>query len=218
MSELRKHFWVFNEGPKTIQQIYEMTSKYGTPENLPYTGPLSDKNRPWLYTVSNTDKGYNIITVQEWHYDGSRLPNRARYTLMYAEKAGQSSTIFADAADAYKSLPEQWKKKLATLVAVMDTGVLRPLVWRHPFNAAKVLQVNIKDTKAIIGLENKETKEVLVYLNDHLKTREFKYVWKENDVVVFDNFSYLHKAARDNGDAERTVHRITTSFKPFDHI
>ncbi len=74
-----------------------------------------------------------------------------------------------------------------------------PVVRTHPETGNKILFVNWTYTKQIIGLEKKESDEILKKIFDHQARLELtcRFTWSENTVCIWDNRSVIHFAIAD---------------------
>ncbi len=103
---------------------------------------------------------------------------------------------------------------VAARQAVADRRMTHRLVRRHPVTGRKCLYVVEGVIDHIIGVEPAESKELLDYLLKHITRPETVYChrWKVGDVLMWDNYSAVHRAT---GDFElpqrRLMHRTTLS-------
>ena len=74
-----------------------------------------------------------------------------------------------------------------------------PIVRTHPETGKKILYVNWTYTKKIIGLEKKESEEILKKIFEHQARLDLtcRFNWTENAVAIWDNRSVLHYAIAD---------------------
>ncbi len=74
-----------------------------------------------------------------------------------------------------------------------------PVVRTHPETGKKILFVNWTYTKKIIGLDKKESDEILNKIFEHQTRLEFtcRFAWTENTVSIWDNRSVIHFAIAD---------------------
>ena len=74
-----------------------------------------------------------------------------------------------------------------------------PVVRTHPETGNKILFVNWTYTKQIIGLEKKESDEILKKIFDHQARLELtcRFTWSDNTVCIWDNRSVIHFAIAD---------------------
>jgi taurine dioxygenase len=74
-----------------------------------------------------------------------------------------------------------------------------PIVRTHPETGKKILYVNWTYTKKIIGLEKRESDEVLKEIFEHQARLDLtcRFNWTENAVAIWDNRSVIHYAIAD---------------------
>ena len=74
-----------------------------------------------------------------------------------------------------------------------------PIVRTHPETEKKILFVNWTYTKKIIGLDDKESKEILEKVFEHQSRLDLtcRFRWTENAVAIWDNRSVQHYAISD---------------------
>jgi len=110
-----------------------------------------------------------------------------------------------------------WSRKgtrIATLKAEEAADlpeVTHPLVRTHPETGRKALYLNPNRMERIIGLRRAESDRLLDELAAHATDPRYQYrhVWRQGDVLIWDNRCTMHKA---NGDypegARRLMQRI----------
>jgi taurine dioxygenase len=175
---------------------------------------LSDAGQDW-----HTDTSYSttmalanvLYAVKVPHDESGRALGATRFASMHA---------------AYDDLPQDLKDRLADATAVHDfnkfwemmrreKGSKRPplteeqrrrkppvshrVFLTHPITGRKVLYAN--PTMRIEGISEAENAEVLSFLFAHqLKPQyQYKYIWSEGDLMMWDNIGTLHMAVADYG-------------------
>ena len=145
-------------------------------------------------------------------------------------------TLWASATAAYEHLSEKMKGFLDGLYAVHDfrhgfkesleeeggaarlaqtvrdnPPVEHPVIQIHPESGKKVIFVNSLFTTHIVGLKRAESRAILDFLFEHIKTPEFtcRFHWEPNCIALWDNRSTQHKPINDYFPAHRKLHRIT---------
>jgi len=172
-----------------------------------------------------------------WHTDGSYLPRPDMYTVLYAlqvpERDGRTlgPTAFLSAVHAYETLPDDLRAQVEGARAVhswshhirrkQETGfkappkaddkpdVEHPVVRIHPHTGRKCLFVTEGHTKAIVGMPQAQSDELLQRLFAHIKRPEgiHRHEWQVGDLLIWDNCSTQHLAITDYGDLPRKLHR-----------
>ena len=176
--------------------------------------------------------------IEAWHSDMTfRLhPPIAsgQCSKIIPERGGD--TLWASATAAYEDLSEKMKGFLDGLYAVHDfrqgfkesleeqggaerlaqtvkdnPPVEHPVIQIHPESGKKVIFVNSLFTTHIVGLKRAESRAILDFLFEHIKTPEFtcRFHWEPNCIALWDNRSTQHKPINDYFPAHRKLHRIT---------
>jgi taurine dioxygenase len=204
---------------------------------------------PEILVVSNVIENGRSIGLadagQYWHSDLSYLANPSRCSLLYAlevpvkDERVLGETLFAGAAHALDSLPEEMKRKLEGRWAVHRYGdrykqqqaagtrgalseeqlrqvpdVRHPVIRAHPLTGREVLFVNEGFTAFIEGMERQASDALLRELYTHLTRPEFLYThgWRNGDLLMWDNCLTQHRAIRNYElPLRRVMHRTTVA-------
>lgn len=199
----------------------------GIISNVDHNGDLiSPDNKRMLYQKANS----------LWHSDGSfrRIPLRGSLLSAKEIPCNGGETEFASLRAAYAALPKERKKLIEHLVAehsiaysrtqiapglmneefAQDTPPeIHPLVRTIPETNEKVLLIGSYATH-IIGLPQHEGKTLLQELLDWTTQPQFLYLhkWQQHDLVMWDNYSCLHRGRPWDGQKHRRImHRTTLS-------
>lgn len=109
-------------------------------------------------------------------------------------------------------------RKFSSVSAKTDLGVelgdreqLHPLVCTHEFTGRKFLYVNKTYVQRIHGLTTEESSPILAYLYDHCARFDFtsRVRWENDQVLVWDNRSTMHRAIPDYAGKDRYLTRVT---------
>src|SRR5579863_8287834 len=168
-----------------------------------------------------------------WHSDSSFKPTPAKYSLLHArvipEKGG--NTEFADMRAAWDALDAQTRETVRGLVCehsqLYSRGILgftdftederakwapvpQRLVRRHPKTGRLSLFLSAH-AGAIQGWPVPEARALLRDLTEHATQREFvhAHVWRQFDLVMWDNRVVMHRARRYDMREVRDLHRTT---------
>jgi alpha-ketoglutarate-dependent 2,4-dichlorophenoxyacetate dioxygenase len=171
-----------------------------------------------------------------WHTDSSfkRLPAYA--SLLYARSVAPvgGHTEFADERAAYDALPEETKRRLATLVAEHSIFTSRGRLGFTDFSeeerrelppVPQVLVRTIPESSRkslylashagrIFGMGDAEGRALIDELIAHATQRQFVYThrWRLHDLVMWDNRCTMHRGtAFDDLRWKRDVQRATVS-------
>jgi taurine dioxygenase len=182
-----------------------------------YSGPVSDIN---------------------WHADSTFRPNPTRGSLLYALDVpeGAGDTVWANMHAAYDDLSTPWRTLLDGLTAVHDNttkGLHRlldamggegfdrmramlaptehPVVCTHPDSGRRMLFVSELMTREIVGMSERESRTVLDFLFQHQTRPEFqcRFHWEPRSLVLWDNYSTIHRGIFDFGMTHRLMHRVS---------
>ena len=157
---------------------------------------------------------------QLWHSDSSFKEVPARYSLLSARRIPLTggNTEFADMRAAYDALDETTRGEVRDLVCshsqIFSRGLLgfddftdaerekwapvrQRLVRRHPTTGRLSLYLS-SHAGAIEGWPVPEARAFLRELTEHATQRQFVYahVWKQWDLVMWDNRVTMHRACR----------------------
>ncbi len=171
-----------------------------------------------------------------WHSDSSFNPLPTKWSMLSGRVIPPEggNTDFADARAGYDSLPESMKQKLEGLVAehsiwhsrvkggmpaemigTAQTNILppvyQPIVRTIPRSGRKSLMVG-SHAGRIPGMPTDEGRKLLEELTDHVTQPKYIYshVWKQGDLVMWDNRCTLHRATPfDDTKFKRDMRRTT---------
>jgi taurine dioxygenase len=172
-----------------------------------------------------------------WHADST---NHAEPEMGGVARAVQlpplgGDTLFADMTAAYDGLSATMQAVLEPLHAVHDIAVMarptqpsaarlaelheryppveHPVIRTHPVTGQKAIFVNKTWTSHIVGLDRRDSDELLLFLFRQAETPEYQYRhrWQDGDVLIWDNRVVQHYAVADYGDHRRVLQRL--SFK-----
>lgn len=147
-------------------------------------------------------------------------------------------TLWADMYAAYEGLSDKMQQLISGLEAVHDFKPFRnkfnhlpvrerhqrlaemeeqlpqpthPVVRTHPVTGRKALFVNEHFTIGIKGMQEAESRPLLEFLCAQARIPEyqFRFRWKPNSMVFWDNRPTQHYAANDYYPSHRTMHRLT---------
>jgi alpha-ketoglutarate-dependent 2,4-dichlorophenoxyacetate dioxygenase len=193
--------------------------------NVDETGEiLKSDDRRRMYLLGN----------RLWHTDASFQDPPGRYSMLSAKviPAIGADTQFADMRAAYDALPEEMKSQLAGLrvhhsIAYSRQvlgfefskkeqdilkGAVHPLIRTLSGSGRKSLYLASHGSK-IIGWPTPEGRLMLRELIEHATQPQFIYrhVWREGDLVIWDNRATMHRATPfADGTHRRELRRVTT--------
>jgi alpha-ketoglutarate-dependent 2,4-dichlorophenoxyacetate dioxygenase len=186
---------------------------------------LARDNRRRLFSLGN----------RLWHSDSSFKPVPAKYSLLSARviPSAGGNTEFADMRAAYDSLDDETKAECEGLICEHSqlysrallgftdftdderrrfAPVQQRLVRRHPSTGRKSLYL-ASHAGAILGWPVPEARAYLRDLAEHATQRRFVYahVWRQWDLVVWDNRATMHRARPFKAEEVRDMHRTTVA-------
>lgn len=186
---------------------------------------MARDNRRRLFSLGN----------RLWHSDSSFKAVPAKYSLLSARSipSAGGNTEFADMRAAWDDLDEDTRKECENLVcehsqlysrAILgftdfseeDVARFKPvqqrLVRRHPVTGRKSLYL-ASHAGAIVGWPVPEARAFLRDLTEHATQRKFVYahVWRQWDLVMWDNRVTMHRARPFNASEVRDMHRTTVA-------
>jgi taurine dioxygenase len=158
-----------------------------------------------------------------FHTDHSFDPCPPKATSLHSvvlpSKGGD--TQFCNVHLAYDDLPGETKQRIERLRAVhayysrnaaykvrqldpeslaaLPPPAVHPLVAVHPENSKRYFYVNQSRMESIVGMDDADAVDLINQLLAHATQDKYEYrhVWRNGDMVIWDNRSVLHKA---NGD------------------
>jgi taurine dioxygenase len=193
---------------------------------------------PQIHYISNQDRfpdGTRYIPGEGWHTDHSNDTSPPKATVLHAVTLPDTGgdTQFANMAAAYEALSQTTKDRLAELIAIhvyqsshsarklmglsdankqrVPNAVLHPIVRTHPENGRRSIYINPIRIEGIVGMDHKEALPLLDELLAHATQEAFQYrhVWRQGDLVMWDNRCLLHKANGDyDMDQTRYLYRV----------
>lgn len=178
-------------------------------------GPLTDKLLHWdfgpLMEMSFKAKAENYLFSSErvpFHWDGAFYKEPSKLLFLCTESQGEGGeTLFSNTEKIWESLSDEEKEKARKVTMIYRTekkahygGEIRvPLVQKHPETGATILRVaervetKLNPVELIIeGIEDGE--EFYSFLVSKLYRPEFMsaHQWEKGDLLICDNFTYLH--------------------------
>eukprot|EP00931_Biecheleriopsis_adriatica_P013635 TRINITY_DN115084_c0_g1_i1.p1 TRINITY_DN115084_c0_g1~~TRINITY_DN115084_c0_g1_i1.p1 ORF type:complete len:379 (+),score=86.28 TRINITY_DN115084_c0_g1_i1:29-1165(+) len=245
-SELRAALWrhgllVFRSQDLRSEDVVRLAGLFAKPE-----AATGQESVVALYRVRDRDRtprGQDF-----WHSDNSYCDPPGGPTVLYALQVPQGTdgkslgdTLFADAAAAADALPQRLRSAVLGREArhnvAHNSGVplpeftsgewleapdaLHPVLRRHPLTGREVLFVNPAYVRAVEGLPQEASADVLQRLHQHCQQPEFCYAhnWQADDLVVWDNDRLLHKATTLDlpSGVERLMWRVQTLGPNIEH-
>lgn len=225
----------FRDQALSPEQHLALGNKFGEIQMQGYAPSLEGHEGVWVQEYPDLYAG--IVTDIDWHADSSFRAQPTRGSLLYAlEVPAGGDTVWANMCAACSDLSPAWRQFLTGLTAVHDnmTKNLRsalermspeqfaqvrkylppcehPVVCVHPETNREFLYVSELMTREIVGMTERESRAVLDFLFTHQTRPEYqcRFKWEPKSLVLWDNFSTLHRGIFDFGDAHRLMHRVS---------
>jgi len=212
-------------------------ARFGTPMRrlqLAHTDECADVN-----IISSEDRdvlgdGKKLVNGASWHTDDSFMREPCSLTMLYGVVVPSrgGDTQFVNMYAAYEALSPEMKARIDKLQVIHRYQSSRqtnrvskrpehemkampeathPLVRTHPETGRKALYLNANRMEQIVGLDRTESDALLDLLIAHAIEPRFQYrhVWRQGDVVIWDNRCTMHKANADYPEGERRLmHRV----------
>lgn len=193
-----------------------------------------------IYILSNKEVDGKRIGVHRdgmgWHTDGSYLRKPLDTTVLYALETPPegADTLLADMNTAYEALSEETRDTIRPyqvlhsfvyLIGQLDPearsvvtaeqrdrapDVIHPLVLSR-LDGKRSLYLSNGSTKAILGMEPEEGREIVRDLIKHATSEEhvYRHKWQDGDLLVWNNRYTMHRATGyDDQKYERLVYRL----------
>jgi taurine dioxygenase len=212
-------------------------ARFGTPmqrKQLARTPECADVN-----IISSEDRdvlgdGKKLVNGASWHTDDSFMRAPCSLTMLYGVVVPSrgGDTQFVNMYAAYEALPPEMRARLDGLkvihkyqsnrqtnrvsrrpaeeMAAMPEAT-HPLVRTHPETGRKALYLNANRMEQVEGLDRAESDQLLDTLIAHATQPQFQYrhLWRQGDIVIWDNRCTMHKANADYPEGERRLmHRV----------
>lgn len=228
----------FRDQDITPEQQKEFGRLFGTLNIHPVYEPLAG-HPEILQVVKEADAMNNIGDT--WHSDATFLEEPPMGSILYAKEIPPfgGDTLFANLQLAYEMLSEGMKRMLDGMQAVHSDAfltqvnaernatrstklkagameareTLHPVVRTHPETGRKSLFINEPFTARFDGMTEKESRPLLDYLLNHIKSPEFtcRFRWQVGSIAFWDNRCTHHYALNDYHGHRREMHRVTVN-------
>ena len=170
-----------------------------------------------------TNVGRTTPPRSEFHVDTSYVRQPPSYTSLRAVEIPTQGgeTVFSNQYRAFDTLPLDVKRtlegrRITHVVTGVDLGdddetsAEHPVFRVHPLSGRAALYLSTPARCASIsGLDDSEAREMVQFLYAHSTRPEnlYRHVWRQGDVVMWDNGCVLHRADHSGVVGDRVMHR-----------
>ena len=204
----------------TPEEQLTLASRFGPIEQHAYVKGLDDY--PEIVRIIKKPDEKNQWG-ENWHSDVSYNVKPTKAVILKSIKIPPvgGDTMFANMELAWETLDESIKEKIKNKKAIHSSLGAKffiedykamesngnydeysnehPIVRTHPETRKKILFVNWTYTKKIVGMDKKESDEILNEIFKHQARLDFtcRFQWTENAIAIWDNRSVQHYAIAD---------------------
>ena len=195
-----------------------------------YVGPVLEPSSGYL----SPEDGILNTAHLDFHSDLCSTPLPFDAISLHAQDVdeGRTSTRFASGLRAYALLSEAMKAKVQALqVNMVQTvadkrrlrydapadalSLVRPLVLTHRTTGEPILYCSESSAARIEGWPQRESDALLAELFSALyaPTNQYEHVWRNGDLVIWDNLSLQHARDALPADRPRRLQRVVAGLK-----
>jgi taurine dioxygenase len=225
----------FRDQELTPEQHLALGERFGEIQKMGYAPSLDGHEGVWVQEYPALYDG--VVADIDWHADSTFRACPTRGSLLYAlDVPVGGDTVWADQCAAYADLAPAWQAFVSSLNSVHDNmqrnllhviesmppeqfAKIReylppnehPVVCTHPETNRQFLFVSELMTREISGMKRAESRAVMDFLFAHQTRPEYqcRFRWKPKSLVLWDNFSTLHRGIFDFGQNHRLMHRVS---------
>lgn len=196
------------------QQLERGNNRVGHEEGL----GIKSTGHPAIHAIHHNRESPAVENY--WHMDTSYLeyPPFVTAIHMLEKPAHGGDTLFADTNAMYENmnsiLKEKAQGKTARHGARLDKAtppeklVAHPLIMVHPETGLYHLNANPYFTLHVDGMEERQGFMLLRHMFDNnFPEFQYRHVWEQGDVLIWDNRSVWHYAVSDYWPKERKLQR-----------
>ncbi len=217
---------VFRDQHLTPQQQINFSKCFGPLDSHPVQGDAHPDGFPDILVVSTKRENGKYVGIPnagpQWHSDLAYRERPALGSMLYALELPDAGgdTGFANMYKVYDALPRQMKEEVEGKRATFFSRhkdlpiVAHPIIRTHPETGRKSVFVTPQLTRAIEGLEEAASADILSEIYAYNAQPEFVYwhKWRSGDLVFWDNRCVQHIADHtrlDDPTYIRHMHRTT---------
>lgn len=227
----------FRDQQLTPQGLVDAASQFGRTKAFLLKSDRTDIV-PEVSIVSNRPPGSNdgkpVVQASHWHTDDSylKLPATLSFLNAVTLPAKGGDTEFINCYEVLATLPHELREAIEGLAAIHvyrsrrskswiaprskdevaeSPPVSHPLIRLHPWTKRSSLYINPNRISHIDGWDDEKSDVLLDALYEHAFQPRFQYrhVWRDGDLVVWDNRCAMHRATKDYDlNQLRVMHRV----------
>jgi taurine dioxygenase len=209
------HLLVFRGSePVSPERQVEMASWFGP--------VLVEGGAAW--NVLDNAESYGSVRLP-FHSDTSFMPEPLAGLALYMQEfpSGSTSTTFISNALGWDATPPELQREVRHLKSPHlyeadpatgwpDFEAWQPVVMAHPKTGRELLFVSENHCDRIEGMSKERAAEVLdvLFAALYAPERRYEHVWRQGDLVIFDNFAIQHARTRvaDISAGRRVLRRV----------
>lgn len=226
----------FRDQALTPEQQLAFGQRFGDIQKQGYAPGLEGTEGVWVQEYPALYQG--VVADINWHSDSSFRQPPTRGSVLYALDVPPNGgdTTWADQCAVYDNLSDHWQGFLSGLTCVHDNlwknwqRVLEqngakaledvrkylpptehPVICRHPETGRKFVFVSELMSREIVGMNERQSRAVLDFLHAEQTRPEYqaRFHWEPKSLVLWDNYSTLHRGIFDFGNSHRLMHRVS---------
>jgi taurine dioxygenase len=227
---LERHMLLFRNQTLSGEEQMAFASIFGP---VSERGDREKKTSGGYWMISNNRKD-GILSDGElfFHADHCFYEDPLKAICLYAIEvpAEGGDTLFADAAEAVRRMPEPLREKVGDMTSLhlydyagdynnrmsednTSSDAPRyehPILWPHPETGKDVLLVNTISTARINGVTSEEGDALLKELTGYVDNPEliYRHQWQPGDLVIWDNRALQHARMNFDRSMKRTIRRV----------
>ncbi|GAF44159.1 TauD/TfdA dioxygenase family protein [Rhodococcus wratislaviensis] len=202
----------------------EFARRWGDPVVTAMLTPLD--GQPEIVQITNIPK--ETSATEAWHYDApfTEVPPKISILAGVTIPHG-GDTMWSNQYQAFERLSPDMQvwltglkvrfrgSKLGKMLSVDEQDIpeaVHPLVRTHPETGRKALYItHTENLLRVEGWTREESLPLLEYLYNHSIGPDnlYRHMWREGDVVMWDNRCTMHYAVHDYGNQDRALNRVT---------
>lgn len=215
--------------------LVEIARRFGQP-NVAEPVPFQSPDTPFVRVQSNVPGVGDQSAGGYWHVDGAWSDPPTAVTVLFCQEAPRTGgeTLFVDMRAVHDALPPTVQDSIAELrclypcrevyaedlakAGLSDPDRLaelrdlqHPLVRHHPTAGSRALCLHERLQRGVVGCSAVASEALLkpLWAAATNGRHEYRHVWSEHDLLIWDNYSVLHKALPPGSGERKITRRVT---------